>query len=73
MYKIKIDIVIVKCMKKNNIIFPQQSSRFMINLSYGYILRHVETNEYSYFYPSQENRVLEVGKYVLYWCGNYPN
>ena len=41
-------------------IFNQQKTRFLINVSYGYILRHIETNEYSFYWPSAENnRVLE--------------
>ena len=41
-------------------IFNRQKTRFLINVSYGYILRHTETNEYSFYWPSAENnRVLE--------------
>ena len=41
----------------------QQTCRFLVNLSFGFMLRNVETGEYSYYYPSQDNRLLEICKY----------
>ena len=36
-------------------IFTQQTSAFRINVSFGFILRNVETAELRYFHPSQNN------------------
>lgn len=36
-------------------IFTQQTSAFRINVSFGYILRNVETGELRYYHPSQHN------------------
>jgi hypothetical protein len=36
-------------------IFTQQTSAFKINVSFGFILRNVETGELRYYHPSQSN------------------
>jgi hypothetical protein len=36
-------------------IFIQQTSAFRINVSFGFILRNVETGELRYYHPSQNN------------------
>ena len=36
-------------------IFTQQSTAFTINLSFGFMLRNVETGELRYYHPSQNN------------------
>ena len=36
-------------------IFTQQTSAFRINVSFGFILRNVETGELRYYHPSQNN------------------
>jgi hypothetical protein len=36
-------------------IFTQQTSAFRINVSFGFILRNVETRELRYYHPSQSN------------------
>ena len=42
----------------------QQICRFLVNMSFGFILRNIETEEYSYYHPSQDNRLLEICKYI---------
>jgi hypothetical protein len=39
-------------------IFRQQTIAFKINLSFGFILRNVETEELRYYHSSQNNSIL---------------
>jgi hypothetical protein len=46
-------------------IFTQQTSAFRINVSFGFILRNVETGELRYYHPSQSNaRFFDVARLI---------